>query len=159
MPSIDAPVHQKAMTLADLWQCVVHPAFRLGFLDARAGRPLDHDRILQRILSETPKGALQRLGWTTSQLFDGPDMFGIESDAAARSARTVSLAQYRYEEGRTLFLEHGLRCKAWGHPDFPPAAVRDYLHARIAEMNATQPSLETSHGPEDPAQLPQVRPG
>jgi len=159
MPSIDAPVRQKAMTLADLWQCVVHPAFRLGFLDARAGRPLDHDRIMQRIMAETPKGALQRLGWITAQLFETPDMFGIESTAAARSGHAVALAQYRYEEGRTLFLEYGLRCKAWGHPDFPPAAVRNYLYARVAEMNATQPSLETDHGPEDCAQQTQVRPG
>jgi hypothetical protein len=159
MPSIDAPVHQKAMTLGDLWRCVVHPAFRLGFLDARAGHPLDHDRILRRIMAETPKGALQRLGWTTNQLFDGPDMFGVESDAAARAAQTVALAQYRYEEGRALFLEYGLRCKAWGHPDFPPAEVRNYLYARVAEMNATQPRLEDDDGSENCAQPPEVRTG
>ena len=137
MTIVERPVSKKAETLGDLWQCVVHPAFRLGFLDARAGRPMDHDRIIQRILSETPAGALQRLGWTTAQLFDGPDMFGVESAAAVRSAQSVALAQYRYEEGRTLFLEHGLRCKAWGHPDFPPAAVRNYLYQRVKELNET----------------------
>jgi len=158
MSIIDAPVSQKAETFGDLWQCVVHPAFRLGFLDARAGRPMDHDRIMQRILLETPKGALQRLGWTTAQLFDGPDLFSIESSAAARSAQAVALAQYRYEEGRTLFLEYGLRCKAWGHPDFPPAAVRDYLHARVKAMNQPSTRQETSDASESPPEKPALRP-
>jgi hypothetical protein len=138
---IDAPVYQKAMSLGDLWQCVVHPAFRIGFLDARAGRPPDHDRIMLRIFAETPAGALQRLGWSTAQLFDGPpDLFAIGSKQASTSAKSVELAQYRYEEGRTLYLEHGIRCKAWGHPDYPPVAVRDYLFSRVKELNeATEP--------------------
>lgn len=136
MAIVDAPVHQKAMSLGDLWQCVVHPAFRIGFLDARAGRPPDHDHIMQRIFAETPAGALARLGWSTPQLFDGPpDMFGVDSKQAVSTAKSVELAQYRYEEGRTLYLEHGVRCKAWGHPDFPPVAVREYLFSRVKEFN------------------------
>lgn len=134
-PIIDAPVHKKAMTLGDLWQCVMHPAFRIGFLDARAGRPPEHDKIMQRIHAETPIGALKRLGWSTPQLFDGSDIFGVDSVQAAAAANAVALAQYRYEEGRTLFLEHGVRCKAWGHPDFPPVAVREYLFSRVKELN------------------------
>jgi hypothetical protein len=140
MIRIDAPVSEKAVTLGDLWRCVLHPAFRIGFLDARAGRPIDHDRIIQRIFAETPAGALKRLGWSTPAPFDGPDMFGVDSAQAQASAKSFALAQYRYEEGRTLFLEYGIRCKAWGHPDFPPAAVRDYLNSRVKELNeATQP--------------------
>ena len=114
----DKPVHKKAQTLADLWQCVVHPAFRIGFLDARAGRPFDHDKIVDRIQAETPAGALQRLGWAGLDLID---------------AKSFEVAQYRYEEGRTLFLEYGVRCKAWGHPDFPPAQVREFLIIRLKE--------------------------
>jgi len=136
MPIIDRPVSQKAMTLGDLWQCVMHPAFRLGFLDARAGLPMNHDHIMQRIFAETPAGALKRLGWSMPALFDGPDL--IESSTVG-DARSFELAQYRYEEGRTLFLEYGIRCKAWGHPDFPPAAVREYLILRVKELNGTQP--------------------
>lgn len=157
MTRVDAPVHKKAMTLGDLWQCVVHPAFRIGFLDARAGRPLDHDHILQRIFSETPAGALQRLGWDRRDLFEESDLFGVESGLRARSGQEVALAQYRYEEGRALFLEYGLRCKAWGHPDFPPASVRNYLHARVKEMNATQ-HLEPSHASESAAEKSPLRP-
>src|ERR1700726_487315 len=130
--AIDAPVHKKAMSFGDLFACVVHPAFRLGFLDARAGRPIDHDSIMQRIFAETPAGALKRLGWSTPSFFEGPDLLG---EMTAQSARSFELAQYRYEEGRTLFLEHGIRCKAWGHPDFPPAAVRNYLFSRVKELN------------------------
>lgn len=135
-PVIDAPVTKKAMSLGDLWQCVVHPAFRLGFLDARAGRPINHDQIVARIFAETPAGALKRLGWSTPEFFEGPNLLG---EMTARTARSFELAQYRYEEGRTLFLEHGIRCKAWGHPDFPPAAVRNYLYSRVKELNEAQP--------------------
>jgi hypothetical protein len=130
--AIDAPVHKRAMSLGELFACVIHPAFRLGFLDARAGRPIDHDAIVARIFAETPAGALKRLGWSTPSFFEGPDLLGEMSE---RSARSFELAQYRYEEGRTLFLEHGIRCKAWGHPDFPPVAVRDYLYSRVKELN------------------------
>jgi hypothetical protein len=132
MPVIDAPVIKKAMSLGDLLGCVVHPAFRLGFLDARAGRPIDHDQIMARIFAETPAGALKRLGWSVPNFFEGPNLLG---DMTARTARSFELAQYRYEEGRMLYLEHGVRCKAWGHPDFPPAAVREYLYSRVKELS------------------------
>jgi hypothetical protein len=137
MPSRDAPVHAKATTVGQLMECVVHPAFRLGFLDARAGRPIDHDKIMDRILAETPAGALKRMGWSTEQLFDGLDVFSVDSFSAKRAARSFEIAQYRYEEGRALFLEYGVRCKAWGHPDYPPVAVREFLFARVKELNET----------------------
>lgn len=130
----DSPVNHKARTLGDLVAITMHPAFRLGFLDARAGRPLDHDSIMARIFSETPAGALKRLGWSTPDLFDTPDIFGVDSAQAQRAAKAVEIAQYRYEEGRKLFLEFGVRCKAWGHPDFPPVAVRDFCIKRSREI-------------------------
>jgi hypothetical protein len=92
---------------------VSHPAFRIGFLDAQRGRRPDPGPIIGRIYTETPKGALRHLGWTGRGPLD-----------------EVALAQWRYEEGRALCIEHGLRCKAWGHPDFPPKQVMDYLRAR-----------------------------
>lgn len=110
---------RRAETYGELWAIITHPAFRLGFLDASAGRPVNHDTILARIERETPTGALRRLGWAPS---DGLSFWG--TDGATR------VAQYRYEEGRLLFLDIGLRCKAWGHHDFPPAAVRRFVEAR-----------------------------
>lgn len=133
----DKPVKERARTIGDMIAITMHPAFRLGFLDARDGRPLDHDRIMHRIFSETPAGALKRLGWQSPDLFESADMFGIGSAQAERSAKSVEIAQYRYEEGRKLFLEFGVRCKAWGHPDFPPAGVRDFCRKRFAEISAT----------------------
>lgn len=133
--SSDKPVREKARTLGDMIAITMHPAFRLGFLDARAGKPLDHDTIMARIFSETPAGALKRLGWSTPDLFDGPDMFGVESAHAKRIRLKVEVAQYRYEEGRTLFLEYGVRCKAWGHPDFPPAQVREFCRKRFEQLS------------------------
>lgn len=132
----DSLVNRKAQTLSDLVAITMHPAFRLGFLDARAGRPLDHDTIMARILSETPAGALKRLRWSARQLFDGPDLFGVDSAQAKRAAKSVEVAQYRYEEGRKLYLEYGVRCKAWGHPDFPPVAVREFCVKRLQELRA-----------------------
>ena len=112
----DRPVNARpATTYDDLWRIVTHPAFRLGFLDAQAGRTHDHDRIAVRILAETPSRALQALGYANG-LF--PD--------------EVALAQYRYEEGRCASVELGLRCKAWNHPDYPPAAIRKFIDARVA---------------------------
>jgi hypothetical protein len=134
-PAIDAPVHEAAQTLGDLWGCVVHPAFRIGFLDASAGRSIEHDKIMQRIFAETPAGSLKRLGWQAPQLFDGQTLLGERTE---ESARSFELAQYRYEEGRTLYLEHGIRCKALGHPDFPPVAVSQYLYSRVKELNESQ---------------------
>lgn len=93
----------------------MHPAFRLGFLDAQNGRPLDHDRIRERIYAETPRGALQRLGFSRAML----------------SERDIEIAQYRYEEGRILVIGEGCRCKAWGHPDFPPAQVDRFIRERL----------------------------
>ena len=122
----DKPVRGKPETIGECLAIAMHPAFRIGFLDARAGRRFDHDCIMQRILAETPASALKRLGWTSPLFDDGPDMFGVESNISKHQARLVELAQYRYEEGRILFLGHGVRCKAWGHPDFPPAGVRAF---------------------------------
>ncbi|WP_316172439.1 hypothetical protein [Bradyrhizobium sp. SZCCHNRI2049] len=127
----DSVITEKAQTLGDFVRIVQHPAFRLGFLDARAVRPLDHDMIMQRILDETPSGALKRLGWQPAVDLQ-PDMFRIDA-AQAKRARQVEIAQYRYEEGRILFIEHGVRCKAWGHPDFPPAEVLRFCQRRFDE--------------------------
>jgi hypothetical protein len=95
---------------------VSHPATRLGFLDALAEKPLDHDRIADRIYWETPPGARHRLGW--------PDYPPPEA---------IIVARYRYEEGRLLVKQEGLRCKAWGHPDFPPAQVMKYVRQRFGQ--------------------------
>jgi hypothetical protein len=104
-----APItNRKATGHAELWTIITHPAFRIGFLDAMAGRELAHDRIVDRIKAETPAPALRRMGW----------------DADIFSAYTVESAQYRYEEGRLAVIQVGLRCRAWGHPDYPPAQVR-----------------------------------
>ena len=92
---------------------VSHPALRLGFLDAQNGRPLDHDNIIKRIMAETPPTSLKCLGW----------------DRELFSQKDVEKSQYRYEEGRLLVIKYGLRCKGWNHPDYPPAAVRNFaLH-------------------------------
>jgi len=117
----DKPVHRPAESIGDLWRCVTHPAFRIGFLDAMCGRQFDHDHIMSRISSETPARALERCGWSNVDLFQ---------------SGTVELAQYRYEEGRKLFKEYGIRCRAWGHPDFPPAQVRTFLVIRAGELQA-----------------------
>jgi hypothetical protein len=78
---------------------------------------------MERIFVETPAGALKRLHFNEVEAlpFDRP-----KADCAA-------LAQYRYEEGRALFLEYGVRCRAWGHPDFPPAQVRAFLVERLKQ--------------------------
>lgn len=94
-----------------------HPAFRLGFLDAQRGKPIDHDHIMDRIDSETPATALRRIGWKRREalpLFDNE-----------RALSQTALAQYRYEEGRLCVMQLGLKCKAWGHPDYPPKQVVD----------------------------------
>ncbi len=116
----DKPVTGQPLSYADGFQIVQHPAFRLGFLDAARGQPLDHDHIMDRIFAETPPRALERLGWS------GIDLV----------ARDVALAQYRYEEGRAAVVEHGCRCKAWGHPDYPPAQVRALVLRRVDEIKA-----------------------
>lgn len=100
-------------------RCVTHPACRLGFLDALAGKPVNHDRIMERIERETPASSLKRIGWLHADLL-GP--FG-ESETA--------VAQYRYEEGRQLVTEVGLRCKAWGHPDYPPKQVVEFCRKQV----------------------------
>ena len=110
-----------ANTYGQLWSIVTHPAFRLGFRDAQGGRPLDHDRIADRIRAETPPRALERLGF-------GGHLFRED----------IAVAQYRYEEGRLLHIDVGLRCKAWGHPDYPPAAVQRYIETRAAEAHRVQ---------------------
>ncbi|WP_128292051.1 hypothetical protein [Afifella aestuarii] len=91
---------------------VTHPAFRLGFLDMQHGRPFDHEKIVERILAETPASALKRIGW--------------DCDLHLLLGRTA-LSQARYEEGRLLQLIYGIRCRGWGHPDYPPRGVIDWL--------------------------------
>lgn len=108
--------NKAAETYRSYLRIVSHPAFRIGFLDAQCDHPLDHDNIIDRIRAETPATALRRLGWDN-------DIFSRDD---------VEAAQYRYEEGRLAVLALGLRCKAWGHPDYPPAAIRQYIDARIA---------------------------
>lgn len=107
-----------ARTYGELYGIVTHPAFRLGFLDAQAGKPLDHDRIAARVFAETPPRAFSRMGF---------DPLSLEGRKA------FELAQYRYEEGRLAVVDVGLKCKSWGHPDFPPAKVRDYIWNRAAK--------------------------
>lgn len=122
----DSPIERRAVTIADLWSIVTHPAFRIGFLDARAGRPFDHDRIFQRIQLETPAGSLKRGGWSGISLF-----------AEEKGPRSVTVSQIRYEEGRFAFLIFRIGCKAWGHPDFPPVQIRDLVY-RLAEERRSE---------------------
>lgn len=119
-PHSDKPTEGVLDNFADALHVVCHPAFRLGFLDAQSGRPHDHFSIIDRIYRETPRNALLRLGWGE------PDWFMAGRAAAAE------MAEYRYEEGRLLHLDIGLHCKAWGHPDYPPREVMDYLIDRFA---------------------------
>lgn len=100
-----------ASSYAQFWSIVTHPAFRIGFLDARRHAPFDHEDIRARVLIETPSGALKRLGINVERWRDGD----------------IENAQIRYEEGRRALIEYGLKCRAWGHPDYPPAAVRDLI--------------------------------
>lgn len=104
----------------------MHPAFRIGFLDAQRGHPLDHDRIRSRIYCETPRGALQRLGYARRDL----------------SERDIEIAQYRYEEGRTAVIQFGLRCKAWGHPDFPPVQVDAFIREWVKRPVSPAPPAQ-----------------
>lgn len=151
----DSPITEQAQTLADFVSIVQHPAFRIGFLDARASRPFDHDLIMQRISDETPQGALKRLGWRS----DGdqqPDMLRLD-EAQAKRARRIEIAHYRYEEGRILFIEYGVRCKAWGHPDFPPAEVLRFCQRRFDESVRTR-TRGQHDGSADSTQQTEVRP-
>lgn len=109
-------------TLNELLWIVRNPAFRLGFLDAQSGMPLKHDDIFKRIETETTASALERIEWKRRL---------VQRDA-------VALAQYRYEEGRLLFFWQGIRCKAWGHPDFPPAQVQRYIQERASRARSPQ---------------------
>ncbi|WP_315804057.1 hypothetical protein [Bradyrhizobium sp. SZCCHNS3002] len=151
----DCIITHTPQTLGDFVRIVQHPAFRLGFLDARAGRALDHDLIMQRILNETPAGALKRLGWRNAG-DQQPDMFRVEAAQAKRAAKQVETAQYRYEEGRILFIEYGVRCKAWGHPDFPPAEVLRFCQRRFDESVTTR-TRGQHHGSADSTQQTEVR--
>lgn len=114
-----------ASTVGQLRQIVTHPAFRLGFLDAQNGRPIRHDDILERIERETPSRALERLGW-----FGGAGIFD--------RPRICEIAQYRYEEGRLAVRTFGIKCKAWGHPDYPPAQVERMIHKLADERGSHQ---------------------
>ena len=104
-----------ATAYADLIAIVMHPAFRIGFLDAKAGRFLDHDRIRARIAAETPERAFERMGMPRPEVWPDDE---------------IPMAQLRYEEGRLFFLEERPKVRGWGHPDYPPAAVYDYLSKR-----------------------------
>jgi len=108
---------------------VMHPAFRLGFLDAQANRPLDHDLIIERIWRETPAGALERLGWDPGLPF------------SKKAYHNAELAQYRYEEGRLLQRSTGIRCKAWGHPDKLPVVVAEWVRQQFP-VTISPPSEE-----------------
>lgn len=127
-----------AQTYADMMGIAMHPAFRVGFLDGQFGREFDHDEIMSRIVRETHPRALERISWQWTKNEIHPDLFGSPYAAkmAANRAKAVELAQYRYEEGRRLAKEFGLRCKAWGHPDYPPKAVTDFIVARAMEAAA-----------------------
>lgn len=115
-PGFQGPTNGEiATSYGSLLTIITHPAFRIGFLDAQLGRPLDHDLIGERIKAETPPSYFKRQGIAADDLFARPD---------------IRLAQYRYEEGRLAYLMLGLRCKAWGHPDFPPKSLRDYIWER-----------------------------
>lgn len=105
------PVHGHVSSRSAALAIVTHPSVRLGFLDAQAGKPFDHDHIMDRIVAETPQRALVRIGWRP--------LLGAFDD--------VRVAQYRYEEGRLLVTQEGLRCRKWGHPDYPPAQVMDWI--------------------------------
>lgn len=131
----DRPVMRKAGTYWDFMSIFMHPAFRLGFNDAMAGRPLDHEKILDRIASETPASALERLKWDVSQ-----DIF-VEV-----RAKKAALAQFRYEEGRQAVLERGMRAKSWNHPDFPPAACRKYAELKDLHYRQEQAVMEFWNG-------------
>jgi len=134
--------HKLANTYGSMMAIVSHPAFRIGFLDAQQHREFDHDRIMARIIDETPPMALARIAWPWSVTEEDDDLLVAfaSTDFVDRSrvnrSRAVELAQYRYEEGRKAVTEYGLRCKAWGHPDFPPKAVMDYVWARIEKAKA-----------------------
>lgn len=128
-PVVQQPVYgPRPETVKARLAIVTSPAFRLGFLDAQAGRPLDHDHIFDRIERETPPTALARMRWH-------------------RDAQTVSVAQYRYEEGRRLVLEFGARCRAWGHPDFPPAQVLAFCERGQTAAPTRQPPQLKPAGP------------
>ncbi|MBO9424669.1 hypothetical protein J7444_08050 [Labrenzia sp. R4_1] len=101
----------------DAFSCVCHPAFRLGFLDALGGRPLDHDSISCRIACETPES-----------FFSRNPFYG-----APFSATDIEVAQRRYEEGRLLQVQERLLCRSWSHPDFPPVQVREWLRRTYPE--------------------------
>lgn len=129
----DKPVEGKAVTFDDLYGIVIHPAFRLGFLDAQHGKGFDCDDIIARIYRETPAGALGRLGWSKSDLFND-------------QKPSFDLAQYRYEEGRRIQSEYGLKCRAWGHPDYPPVAVMDFIRAEAKRRSSPHMTLNAKIG-------------
>lgn len=108
---------------ADMLKIVTHPAFRIGFLDSQSGRPLAHDRILDRIAVETPKTALRRIGWDDAR-------FGF------LRTQHFEIAQYRYEEGRLAQSMYRLSAKSWSHPDYPPVAVRQMITRLLRERAA-----------------------
>lgn len=103
-------------SFAEFMHIVTHPAFRIGFLDAQAGRSFQYDGVAAWCWRETPMSASQRWMLTTDMLDSNHEI----------------LAQRRYEEGRLLVTEYGLRCRSWNHPDYPPRAVIAYIADRLA---------------------------
>lgn len=115
-PATNDEPRKRAKSVDELMSIVMHPAFRIGFLDFRAGRPLDHDQIRARIEKETPAGALERLGFSPLSWEPGD----------------IRHAQVRYEDGRKVAAQFDLRVKGWSHPDYPPVAVRRLIE-RLAQ--------------------------
>jgi hypothetical protein len=131
-----------ATSFAEQYAIACHPAFRIGFLDAQQRREFDHEAIMARIVAETPARALERIGWpwaaTPEEYLEAAfDMF--TDKVRANRQRAVELAQYRYEEGRWLQLAFGCRCRAWGHPDYPPKSVMDFIIKRAETQEPTTP--------------------
>ena len=126
----DKPVGRRAQDYHDFLHICMHPAFRLGFLDAMRGKPFNDDAILDRIERDTPQTALARIGWLPSDLF-------LSNQRDDERHQRFALAQFRYEEGRLMQVKYGLKCRGWGHPDYPPASVLKTIR-QIADERAKE---------------------
>lgn len=112
---VDRPTRGPARSRRAYLIALTHPAFRIGFLDACAGKPFDADLSLERLRAETPANAKQR--W---RLFAPDDR-----------RYPIALEQYRYEEGRIVVHEYGLTCGSWKNPDRLPPQLRRYIDQRL----------------------------
>ena len=97
----------QATTYFELLQIFTHPAFRLGWLDATHGRPLDHDDIEKR---------LQKTGTV------------FESCDKQLTKERVWLAQIRYEEGRMVAVRYNHKPARWNRAEQLPAVLNDLCH-------------------------------